>query len=128
MNLPAEIIFAIWNNLSNIDVLYAFTGVNRRFNHLVRDDTLTRSLVLLSDDSEQFPRPLPSPILDRFCVEVLPAIHDRVQSLTLEPISMERILSAGSYPRLHQLTLKNVDADVARRYFAGNESNVVRND
>ena len=44
MSRPAELIFAIWNNLPNIDVLDAFTEVNRRFNHLIRADTRTRSL------------------------------------------------------------------------------------
>jgi hypothetical protein len=37
IDLPDEMIMTIWNKLDNIDVLYLFVGVNKRFDKLVRD-------------------------------------------------------------------------------------------
>lgn len=122
MDLPDEMILAIWKYLYNIDVLSAFTGLNSQFDRLIRDDAVIGSLTLLSHYPDQYPHLQPDSILDRFCLELLPKIHHRVRCLTLEPISMGRVLSTGSFPSLNHLTLINVDRDCVQRYFIGNEN------
>jgi hypothetical protein len=58
-------------------------------------------------------------ILDCFSINILPRIHHNVTHLTLESISMERILSAGNYPNLNYLKLFNFREEIALYYFKG---------
>ena len=62
---------------------------------------------------------IPNSMLDRFCTEILPKIHDSVQSLTILSESMERILLAADFPNLRELRLHHVSANTISRYFAG---------
>ncbi|CAF3478543.1 unnamed protein product [Rotaria sp. Silwood2] len=57
------------------------------------------------------------PILNRFCINILPKIHYNVKSLILDSISMEKILLAGDYPNLTQLKLFNFNGKIVSRYF-----------
>jgi hypothetical protein len=122
MNLPDELILLIWNKLDQIDVLYSFSNVNRRFNKLIRDQTYTRSIELIKTNCEEEKNcSLSDEILDRLCLDILPQIHSIVEQLILESFSMERILHAGDYPRLCKLTLINLTQELAIRIFAGKE-------
>jgi hypothetical protein len=60
-------------------------------------------------------------VLDRFCLRILPQIHDKIKWLNLESLSMERILLATDYPTLCGLGLYNIDKETAMRLFRGNE-------
>ncbi|CAF4649203.1 unnamed protein product, partial [Rotaria sp. Silwood1] len=40
-------------------------------------------------------------ILDRFCLQILPKIHHKIQFLNLESSSMERILLSTNCPNLY---------------------------
>ncbi|CAF3414410.1 unnamed protein product [Rotaria sp. Silwood2] len=42
-------------------------------------------------------------ILDRFCLEILPIIHDKIEWLDVESSAMENILLSTNYPNLHGL-------------------------
>jgi hypothetical protein len=117
MDLPDEMILTIWNKLNKLDVLYSFLGVNKRFNKLVHDIVYTRSIELIKSNSKNNNCSLTGPILDRFCLHILPRIHELVECLTLESISMERILSAGVYPRLRKLTLVRVEHEFVSQHF-----------
>jgi hypothetical protein len=120
MNLPDEIILIIWNKLNKIDAVYSFLNVNRRFDKLIRDKIYTRSIELIKTNSEEEDNcSLPDEILDRFCLDILPHIHYIVEQLILESLSMERILYAGDYPQLCNLTLNNLTQEVAMRVLAG---------
>ena len=79
----------------------------------------TRSIELIKPNSKDGNCSLTDPILDRFCLPILPRIHELVECLTLESISMERILSAGDYPHLRKLTLVKVEQEFALRHFTG---------
>ncbi|CAF0828140.1 unnamed protein product [Adineta steineri] len=120
MDLPDEMIIKIWNNLNNIDVLYSFVGVNKRFDKLVRDLVYTRSIQLAEKDSKTNKYcPLPDLIIDRYCLNILPQIHQYIECLILEPISTERILLSTMYPRLHKLIFTKINTDFVLHHFTG---------
>jgi hypothetical protein len=118
-DLPEELLIIIWNKLNNLDVLYSFMGVNKRFDKLVRDVNYTRSIQLVDKDSNHNYCSLSDTLLDRLCFYLLPQIHENIECLTLEPLSMERILCADQYPHLHKLTLVNFGHQLTRHYFTG---------
>jgi hypothetical protein len=120
MDLPDEMIIKIWNNLSNIDVLYSFVGVNKRFNKLVRDLVYTRSIQLTEKKSKTNKYcSLPDSTIDRYCLDILPQIHQCIECLVLEPFSMERILLASDYPRLRKLIFTKIGGHFVFRHFTG---------
>ena len=47
-------------------------------------------------------------LLDRFCVRILPEIHDKIKWFDLESFSMERILLAANDLNLSSLRLYNI--------------------
>lgn len=119
MDLPDEMILAIWNRLTKTDVLYSFVGVNKRLNQLVRDVMYTRSIELLKLRSKNADFSFTDSIMDRFCLDILPQIHELVECLTVESFSMERILFAGEFPHLRNLTLVEVDQQFVPQNFTG---------
>lgn len=119
MDLPDEILLIILNKLNKIDVLYSLMNVNKRFDQLVCDTMYTHSLELITNHSKYDNGPLPDPFLDRFCFHILPQIHQNIECLTLEPISMGRILCAGEYPHLRKLDLVKFDQRSALATFLG---------
>jgi hypothetical protein len=116
MDLPDEMIIKIWNNLNNIDVLYSFVGVNKRFNKLIRDVVYTRSIQLT--EKEKY-RSLPDSMIERYCLDILPSIHSCIECLILEPFSMERIFLSCEYPRLRKLIFTKIREDFIFRHFTG---------
>ncbi|CAF3640832.1 unnamed protein product [Rotaria sordida] len=56
-------------------------------------------------------------ILNRFCFDIIPRIQDNIERLTLDPLSTDRVLSIGSYSKLHKLTLVNFQLEMASRIF-----------
>lgn len=115
-DLPDEIILIIWNKLDNIDVLYSFVGVNQRLNRLVRDPIYTRSIQLAKTNKYCV---LPDSMIDRYCLDILPGIHQYIECLILEPSSMEHILLSSDYPHLHKLTFTKINKDFVLRHFTG---------
>ncbi|CAF1453478.1 unnamed protein product [Adineta ricciae] len=121
-DLPDELIIFIWNKLSTVDLLGSFIGVNRRFDKLIWDVNYTRSIELIDKNSNQKYCSLPDPLLNKLCSCFLPEIQENIECLTLEPYSMERILSAGQYPHLYKLILVNFGHQSTRRYFTDQSS------
>ena len=120
MDLPDEVIIKIWNNLNNIDVLFSFIGVNKRFDQLVRDPLYTRSIQLTEKNSKTNKYySLPDSTIDRYCLDILPQIHQYIECLILEPFSMERILLSCHYSRLRKLILTKINEDFIFRHFNG---------
>ncbi|CAF2823186.1 unnamed protein product [Rotaria sp. Silwood2] len=69
-----------------------------------------------SDDSTY---PLSDPMLDQFCLRILPEIHHRIKWLNLESSCMKQILLATNYPNLCGLGLYNIDSEKALSLFIG---------
>jgi hypothetical protein len=117
-DLPDEILLIIFKNLDNCEVLYSFIGLNKRFDTIIKDTIFTRNLTLITSvhsSSYQFT----DSILDRFCVEILPKINDKIERLNIESSTIERILLATNYPNLHALGLYNFVPETARKLFYG---------
>ena len=58
-------------------------------------------------------------LLDRFCVRILPEIHDKIKWFDLESFSMERILLAANDLNLSSLRLYNIRQETAIHLFSG---------
>jgi hypothetical protein len=110
-DIPDEILLIILKKLSNIEILYSVLGVNKRLNNIIYDSMFTNRLTLLKNDF----RSLSTPILDRFCSQILPKIREKILWLDLEPFSMERILGATNYPNLFGFGLYNIQKEVLFR-------------
>ncbi|CAF2932667.1 unnamed protein product [Rotaria sp. Silwood2] len=124
-DLPDEILIYILKKLSNAEVLYSLLGVNKRLNKIVHDSIFTNDLSLLMSTSDGFVYSLPDLILYRFCSHILPKIHQKIQWLHLESLSMERILRVTNYPNLYGISLHNIQAKTAIDLFT-NETSIIR--
>ena len=109
LSLSDDVLLYILKQLNNLDVLFSLIGVNRQLDRVARDVTFTRSLDLsgiCSNDGEA------QAILERFYSDILPRIHDRVECFTLQSRSIDRVLHAGSYPRLRRLAVLDTRYDM----------------
>ncbi|CAM4767623.1 unnamed protein product [Rotaria magnacalcarata] len=75
-------------------------------------------LIKLTSLSINYFFPLPDLILNRFCLHILPEIHQKVKWLDLEQLSMERILCTTYYPNLSGIGLYNIDIERAINIFS----------
>ncbi|CAF3647386.1 unnamed protein product [Rotaria socialis] len=99
--------------MANMDILYSLVGVNNRLNKIVRDSDFTNHLALTLFTSNGFVYSLPNSIVDRFCLYILPEIHQKIKWLDLESLAMERILLAADYPNLYGISLYNIQTETA---------------
>ncbi|CAF0900410.1 unnamed protein product [Rotaria sp. Silwood1] len=116
-DLPDEILLLIFKKLDNIEVLYSFIGVNKRFNKLVHDSIFTNHLTITRYSSNGSFDRLDNQILARFCSQILPSIHHKIKWLDIESSFMEDVLLCTSYPNLCGLDLHNIEKDIALRIF-----------
>jgi hypothetical protein len=119
IDLPDEILMFIFQKLPNTDVLYSLEGVDVRLDKIVNDPVFARHLTLLRRSSDGLIYPIIDQMLDRFCSHILPKVDHKIKCLDLEPLSMERILHAASYPNLHELGLFNIGCEIMERLFIG---------
>ncbi|CAF1097075.1 unnamed protein product [Adineta steineri] len=103
-----------------MDVLYSFIGVNKKLDRLARDITFTQSINLVTTLSNEHN----NSILDRFCLLILQRIQHNIECLTLNSLSVDRVLRTGNYSRLHKLSLVNLPIEMACRIF-NDESSLV---
>jgi hypothetical protein len=115
-------LLAIYNKLDNMDVLYSLIGVNGKLDRLARDITFTQSVDLVTISSSEDNDSRNKLILDRFCFDILPRIQHNIQCLTLDALSIDSVFRIGNYPKLHNLTLVNLQFEVASRIFNGRSS------
>ncbi len=118
-DLPYEILLIIFKKLANYHVLYSLTGVNERLTKVAHDFLFTNSLTLFECQSDDFISRLPNSIFDRFCSQILPEIHHKINWLDVEVSSMERILICGNYPNLFGLGIYNIETDKDINLFEG---------
>jgi hypothetical protein len=95
------------------------TGVDQKFDRLTRDIILIQSLDLTrKNSSNNYDYSKMNSILDQICL-ILPQIQHNIQSLTLDPYSMDRVLCIGHYPQLHKLTLVDLSPETISDMFNG---------
>ncbi|CAM4834568.1 unnamed protein product [Rotaria magnacalcarata] len=115
LDLPNEVLLIILRKLNNIDVLYSLLDINnRRLDILAQDKIFTDVLNFVDIDNMS--------LIDRFCIDILPRIHDNIKSIILEPVLMERILLATVYPNLTELKLFNFKQQIVSKYFTDESS------
>jgi hypothetical protein len=121
LDLPNEILFLILKNLDNIDVLYSLLGIShQRLEIIAQEQTFSDILnfVFISKSTDEISS-ISGSILDRFCISILPRIHQNTKSIIVDSVSMECILRAGNYPNLTELKLFNFNKTIFSRYFMG---------
>lgn len=111
LDLPDELLLIIFNELGSADVVYSLLNSTQRLDQIARSIDYTKAINFSEIDSDK---------IDRFCVELLPQIHDRIQIMTLESSSIQRILSAAQFPYLNSITLVGFSPDVLLHYFTSN--------
>jgi hypothetical protein len=118
-NLPDEILLMIFKNLNNVELFYSLIGIHKRLDKILHDFIFTNTLTLLETSSSLHICSLSSPVLDRFCLQILPNIGHRIKWLNLEASSMERILSSGNYSNLSGLGIYNITKQNALNLVTG---------
>ncbi|CAF3759722.1 unnamed protein product [Rotaria socialis] len=116
-DLPNEILMIILKNLHTIDVLYSLVGADKRLNAFVNDSIFTKYLTLMSSSPTGLSYSFTDKILDRFCEEILPEIHHKIEWLNVAPPSIERILVSTNYSNLRELDLYDLSSDTAMDLF-----------
>jgi hypothetical protein len=58
-------------------------------------------------------------MLNQFYTSILPKIDHNIETLVLEPSSMENILLAANYPNLSEIKIFNFNKSIVSRYFTG---------
>ncbi|CAF2083744.1 unnamed protein product, partial [Rotaria magnacalcarata] len=121
LDLPNEMLFAIMNKLSKINVLYSLVDVNRQFDQLIIDSFYIHDLDLTRKSLSGDISPIDKQTLDRIiCGKILPRINDKVNKLTVEPLSIERIFHAVDYAQLYSLSLVNFSQEILLRHIIDN--------
>jgi hypothetical protein len=114
-DLPDEILLMICQKLNNFDVIYCLKGMNQRIDRIVHDPMFTTHLSFVKWSRGGFLDLLHCDMIrHRYCLQILPSIHDQIKRLDLEVSSMKEILCATSYPNLNRLSLYNIDEESIR--------------
>ncbi|CAF4712795.1 unnamed protein product [Rotaria socialis] len=106
-DLSDELLLYIFNKLHTIELLYSLVNVNQRFDRLVLDPFYTHHLDLTVRPLRYYTSPVKTQIFDRIRTQVLPRIHQKLNKITVDPLSMECILGTIYYSELNSLSLIN---------------------
>ncbi|UJR38038.1 hypothetical protein I4U23_030720 [Adineta vaga] len=87
-DLLDEIVLIILGKLNNFDIHYSLQGVNQRLNRIIRKSIFIKQLSFIDRLSDET-------ILHRFCSQILPTIHDKIQHMAIKSTSMKRVLNAA---------------------------------
>ncbi|CAF2802925.1 unnamed protein product [Rotaria sp. Silwood2] len=108
-SLPDELMLIIFKSLDTVDA-FSFININERFNNILYDAEIINHLQLFRLSENKRIDPLDDELINRFCSQILPAIHHKIEWLDLESSSIERILLATTYDNLFGIGLWNMDA------------------
>ncbi|CAF1439677.1 unnamed protein product [Adineta steineri] len=117
LDLPDEILLIIFNKLGSFYVLYSLLNSTQRLDLIARSIHYSKSINFSTELSDGQVSTIDSDKLHRFCVEILPQIHDHIQIITLETTSIERILLAAQFPNLNTLVLVGFSPEILSSYF-----------
>jgi len=125
LDLPDEMLRAIFNKLNMVDILYSLVDVNQRFNRLALDSLYIYHLDFVVKQSDIHNSSVDFNILEGICKKILPRINEKVNKITVEPLSMERVLGAVHYPQLHSLSVINIQDKIFLQHLAGMITNFI---
>jgi hypothetical protein len=106
-------------------VFNSLTNINERIDKIIYGRHFTSHLSLFKGSLNDGIYPLYDKALDRLCYQILPKIHDNIKWLSLEILSMERILHAATYPALDRLSLYNINMAAHGRLFYSKKFDLV---
>jgi hypothetical protein len=118
-DLPDEMLLAIFNKLNMVDRFYSLLDVHQRFVRLVLDPLCIQHLDFVIKQDDIHNSSVDTHILDRICEKILPQINEKVNKLTVDQFSMERILGTIDYPQLHSLSLVNYQSKILLQHLKG---------
>ena len=108
LDLPNELLCAILNKLSMVDVFYSLVDVNKRCDRLALDSLYVHHLdLVVKSKVKHYSSSTSDQVLNKICKTILPRICNDVYKLSVEPLSLEPVLGIAHYPRLHTLALVN---------------------
>ena len=108
-----------FKKINNFDIHYSLQGVNQRLNKLIQDPIFTSYLPFVKWLSYNFIDLISCDMmLNRFCLQILPSIHHKIEWLDLESLTMERILLSTDYPNLSALGLYDLAPEAAIDVFS----------
>ncbi|CAF4638289.1 unnamed protein product, partial [Rotaria sp. Silwood2] len=113
-DLPDEILIIIFNKLNNVDLLYSLIGINPKLDKIVCDICFTKDINLMTISPNDTSDSRFNAMVDRFHTQILPRIHNNVESLSIQASLLQRILHSNNYPNLHKL---NLEMDMAFHIF-----------
>jgi hypothetical protein len=119
LDLPDEILLIITKKLNSTDVLHSLLGVNKRLDKMARTFDNTKFIdfsTILSNGSFSS---IDDIKLNRFCYDILPQIRHNVVALSLELLSMERVLLTCDYPNLNTISFMTFLPNIVLRYLTG---------
>ncbi|CAF0917340.1 unnamed protein product [Rotaria sp. Silwood1] len=117
-DLPDELLIFIFKQMNNVEVLYSLVGINERLDLILQDPIFTNRLNFLKRSSKKFLNIFSLDIIfDRFCLQILPAVREKIQWLDAESSSMKQILCAADYPNIHGLGLFNIEEETIKSLF-----------
>ena len=120
LDLPNDILFIILKKLDHMDVLHSLFNVDdQRLNRIIQDKIFTRTLDFTLTTPANDISSIPDPMLNRFCLDILPKIDHNVKSLILEAGCLERVLHSAEYSHLTELKIFNFDDEIVWNYFTG---------
>jgi len=120
MDLPEEILMIVFKKLNNDELLYSLMSINMRLDQIIRDTIFTNQISLIKYNSlPDLTSALSDIVLNRFYSQILPQIHHKIKWLSLETLSMERILLAADYPNLRQLDIFLMNEETDMDLFTG---------
>lgn len=119
-DLPDELLIFIFKQMYNVEVLYSLFGVNERLDSILQDSIFTNHLSFLNWSSKKFLNIFsPDIIFNRFCLQILPAVREKIQWFDAESSTMKQILCAADYPNLYGLGLFNLEEETIKSLFTG---------
>ncbi|CAF4786337.1 unnamed protein product, partial [Rotaria sp. Silwood2] len=119
LDLPDEMLLAILNKMNMVDVLYSLVDVNQRFDRLVLDSLYVCHLNFTNKSLLNRNSAIAKQVLDRICEKIFPRIYHKINKLTVQSLSMERILRTMNYPQLHSLSLVNFKQKILLQHLTG---------
>ncbi len=119
LDLPNEILFTIFKKLNNVDLLYSLVGIHRKLDNVACDIKFTQALDLTKMSSKGAGDSRTNKLLDRFCLYILPRIHNNVECLTVQACFVQRVIHASSYFNLRKITLVDLELNMAFHIFSG---------
>jgi len=114
LDLPDEMLRAIFNKLNMVDMLYSLVDVNQRFDRLAFDSLHIYHLNFASKRDNTHNSSVDIHILDRICSKILPRINEKIIGSSSDQRYPTLLIDLDKeYQRVSKGASKSVDAAVS---------------